>query len=805
MFRNYLTVAFRNLVRHKVYSFINISGLAIGMTCCVLILIFARFELGYDAYHENADRIYRIAHERGTADGRIVPSATSPPPLAPVLRNEYPEVVHAVRFVRGTSVIRYGNNRFRERLFFTDASVFDVFDFPLVKGDAQTALREPFSVILTEMTARKYFGHEDPLGKVLTFETPVVQHDYKVTGVIQEVPHNSHFRFGILASYESLHEDDGTSAILKNWLSNPVLYTYLLLPQDCSPAELERKLPALIKKYMGEASAARGQVLRLFLQPLTSIHLYSHLNHEVEPNSDVVHVYLFAALACFVLLIACINFMNLSTARSARRAKEVGIRKVTGANRLQLIRQFLGESTLLAFIALLVAAALVEISLPLFSRLVDQPLAVDYGNLSVPFGLVGVALITGIVAGSYPAFFLSAFQPAAVLKGTLNACSKTSRFRQVLVTVQFAISTTLIISMGIIYAQMDYVRNKSLGFEKAHVIALPIFRHRDLRSKYELVKAELLQSPDILSCAVSSDVPLRSTPGFPLRRWPAHPEGAPGELQVPGYSVDQDFWETLGITLVAGRNFSKGSAADETEAVIVNETAVRRFGWASSEEALGKGLVLRNRKRGTIIGVVKDFHVQSLYQQIEPLIFRISPSSCNNLLVRIRPNRSSSALDLLKREWETYVPSSPFEYAFLDEYFDRQYRTDERRGKMLGGFTVLAIFIACLGLFGLVSFAAEQRTKEIGIRKALGATASNIVLLLSKDFARPVILANVIAWPIAYYAMNNWLQNFAYRIDLGMGTFVLGGMLALAIALVTVSYQAIKAALANPVDALRYE
>ena len=738
-----------------------------------------------------------------------MPTATSPPPLAPALRAEFPEVVQAARFVRGSSVIFHENNRFQESILFGDASVLEVFDFPMSEGDRHTALQSPYSVVLTEKAARKYFGTKDPMGKVLTFVTPVLQNHYTVTGIIREVPRNSHFRFEILASYASLHERGATSAILKDWLSNPLLYTYLVLPKGYSPDELEDKFPAFVKKYMGEVLTERGMGMRFFLQPLTRIHLYSHLSHEIEPNSDIVHVYIFAALVCFVLLIACINFMNLSTARSAARAKEVGIRKVVGAYRLQLIRQFVGESALLAFIALLFAVSLVELSLPLFNSLIGQQLVVEYTSISAILGLAGVALITGIVAGSYPAFFLSAFQPVTVLKGARHAGLQTSRIRQLLVVVQFAISIALITGTNVIYTQMAYVKNKDLGFERANVISMPLFRHRDLRAKYESIKADFLQSPDLLSCALSSlvPVPIRST-GFPLIRRPVQPEGVQGEMQVPGYAVDHDFIKTLGIEIIEGRDFSKDFSTDESEAVVVNETAVGHFGWGSPKEALGKELVLifrESRKSCNVIGVVKDFHVQSLYQEIEPMFLHVSPRSCYYLLVRVRPNRSSDALNFLKEKWETYLPYSPFEYTFLDDYFERQYRADEQRGKMLGGLTMLAICIACLGLFGLASYIAEQRTKEVGIRKVLGASVANIVLLFTKDFVKPVILANFLAWPVAYYAMSGWLHNFAYRIDLSIGFFILSGMLTLIIALLTVGWQAVRTAGANPVDSLRSE
>ena len=801
MFRNYLTVAFRNLVRHKVYSAINISGLAVGMACCILILLYVQDELSYDRFHEKADRIYRVVKELDYGNGRISRSASSPRPMALVLPEEFPEIEKAVRLGAGRTVMSYGDKRFSHMLFFVDPGIFEVFDFPLLRGDPKTALSEPSSIVITQAVAGKYFGDADPMGKILTGPR---NRDYKVTGILRDVLRNSHLRFDVLVPQARRSRD--------RWLpdrpsgSTPSIYTYVLLPEGCSPEAVEKKLPGFVERFMGEHLRSKGWNLKLHLQPLTGIHLHSDLEHDRASVSSIATVHGFSAVAIFILLIACINFMNLSTARATRRAKEVGLRKTVGAHRWQLIGQFLGESVLMALVAFLLAVALVEVFLPTFNGIAGRELQIAYdGRGTTLLGLAGIPLLAGLVAGSYPAFFLSSFEAGDVLKGTAGAGSRRSRFRKVLVTVQFAITTALLIGTGIVYAQMDFASKKELGVDKDHVISV----YCGVRERFESVKNEWLQGPGILDAAASSSVPFRSRPEFSLPRWPVVPEGALADaaMNIATYWIDYDFLRMFGVELVAGRDFSQARfSADTTRAFIVNESAVKRLGWESPEAAVGKRLVLLDRERGgvrkegTVIGVVRDFHMQALYREIEPMIFHMSTDRFAYVSVKVSPNRMSDALAFLRRE-----SGGRFDIYILDEYVESQYRADERRGRMLGGFTALAISIACLGLFGLASFAVERRTREIGIRKTFGAPASSIVVLLSKDFVKPVLLTNIVAWPVAYYAMRGWLQNFAYRIDLGIGIFALSGILALVIAIVTVSYQALRAALANPVDALRYE
>ena len=800
MLRNYLTVAIRNLRNTKLYSFINITGLAAGMACSILILLYVQDELSFDRYHTNADRIYRIVHEMDFGNGQTRRSVITPRPMAAALAEEFPEIEHTVRFMYGRTEMYHGERGFRQGFTSSDPGLFDIFDFPLIKGDPKTALSEPNTVVITEAIAKKYFRAEDPMGKVLTVSHGTYR-DYKVTGILKEIPRNSHVQFDILTSIRPRDND--------RWLPNhptaswPLVMTYILLPKGYDPAELEAKLPDFVDKYMGNHLRTKGWTLTFRLQPLTSIYLHPPFEHDKALHGNMVYVYGFSAIACFILLIACINFMNLSTARSARRAREVGLRKTVGAHKGQLIGQFLSESLLMAVLAFVLALVLVELLLPAFSTISDKDLSMVYSSIWLAI-LTGILVLTGLIAGSYPAFFLSSFETVEVLKGTLRSGGRSSPLRITLVTVQFAITTTLLISTGVVYMQMDYARNKDLGVEKDNIVSVAF----GVRDRFETIKQDWLKGPGILGAAASRTVPFRTSRQLPT--FPVIPEGAPAKapIDIPTYEIDYDYLNVFGIDLIAGRNFSRERfPADTTNAFVINESAVRKFGWTSPEAAINKQVTLLDRntntllKKGHVIGVVKDFHMQILYKEITPLVLHMSPRPFLYLSVKVHPDRMSEALAFL----DSKRKRSLYDYIFIDEFFENQYRADEKRGQILGGFTLLAITIACLGLFGLASFAAEQRTKEIGIRKVLGASGIGILLLLSKDFVKPVLLANLIAWPVAYYAMRDWLWNFAYRIDLGIHTFILGGLLALVIALATVSYQTLKAARANPVDALRYE
>ena len=791
MIKNYLTVAIRNIARNKTFSAINILGLAIGMACCILILLYVQDELSYDQHHEHAHRIYRLAEEVHIA-GQTRRIAITSFPMGPALVQDYPTVVDAVRFYKNDEKTPVANqqNQFYERgVLFTDANVFQVFDFPLSKGDPRTALQEPHSIVLTEEMARKYFGDQDPMGQTLSVEGKA----FKITGILENHTHNTHLQFNFLAS----------SMRRRDWIDHDY-YTYLLLQNAQAADELETELPNFIERYMGEQFKSLEAQAKLFLQPLTDIHLHSHLEFEISSNGDIRYVYLFLIIAFFVLILACINFMNLSTARSATRSKEVGLRKVVGANRTQLIRQFMGESILLALVALLFATVLIEVSLPAFNAFIQRELVLDYaGDWHVVLALLSVALLAGLLSGIYPALFLSAFQPVEVLKSTLKRGVKTSASRKTLVVFQFVISIILITGTVVIYHQSDYIKNKKLGFNKEQVVVIPI--DRQLAKRY---KPTVSAHVAVLNVSASSTVPGREIAAHLFR--PSLDTAHKDASLLNVMHVDHEFIPTYGIEVLEGRAFSEDIGSDRNGAFILNEAAMRHFGWTSCtnqkfENIYPEGDKLNVEVQGDVIGVVRDFHYKSLHHEIEPLIIMTGGGWIDYLSIRIRSDDIATTLDFLKTRWREVVSNRPFDYFFLNDDYDKLYRTEKQIGTLFGFFSILAIFVACLGLFGLASFTAQLRIKEIGIRKVLGASVSNLVLMLSKEFTLLVGIANLIAWPIAYYAMHRWLQDFAYRIDLEIWAFVLSGLLALFIALTTVSYQAWKVARTNPVDALRYE
>ena len=801
MFKNYFKIALRNIRRHKTYSFINIIGLAIGMACCILILLYVQDELSYDSYHANADHIYRLVAQGKSSGGEERRNAAIGAPIAKIFSNALPEIRKAARLYSEDRVlVKNGEKKFfEERFFFADPDIFDVFSFSFIRGDSQTALDAPYSVIITESIAQRYFNEDDPIGKSVIVNN---EHTFNITAVIQDVPSNSHFKFDFLAPLRTLADLHG-----ERFLTHPgylSFYSYLLLEEETNPAELEQKFHVMLTQYLGEQAAS----MRSFhLQPLKSIHLHSKIGSEIEVNGEISYIYIYSAIAFFILLIASFNFMNLSTARSARRAKEVGMRKVLGAFRLQLVKQFLGESVILSFLSLFLATILAELSLRVFNSLTGKELALNYfGNIGIFLGLVGIVLIVGIIAGLYPALFLSRFNPVRTLKGKLGTGGKSGSFRRFLVVAQFAISIILITGTIIIQNQLNYMRNRNLGFNKEQVVVIPV-NDPGISQAYESIKTEFRQSPSVINATASSSVP-----GKPFMTITYRIE-APPESEHPKfitYFVDYDFLDTLGIELAAGRNFSKEFATDESSAFILNETAVRKLGWDDplNKQIIWPSSLLRRDaivKTGRVIGVVKDFNVTSLHQVIEPVILHIRPKNFHGISARIRTENVPETLAFLKEKTTKFSPLFPFEYSFLDDDFDKLYRADKKVGQLVGIFSSLTIFVACLGLFGLASFTAEQRTKEIGIRKVLGSSISGIILLLSKEFLKWILVANIIAWPIAWYLSKNWMQNFAYRSSIGFWIFLLSGSLALIIAFLTISYQSIKAALANPIDSLRYE
>ena len=793
MLRNYFTIALRNIRRQKGYTFINVSGLAVGMACCIFIGVWVRDELQYDRFHRNAGSIYRLAQtEHRDAGDFSWPVSFSA--MAPLLKEDYAGIQEVVRFDKAYDIlVAHGDKRFMEqRFFYVDPSVFRVFDFGLLKGDTKEALREPNTIVLTEATAEKYFGDDDPVGKTVTVNGKTT---YQITGIVKNVPEESHIHFDFLASFSSLKAEYGP--ILDTYWAYKC-YTYLLIPNPADAAKLETEFPDFLLRHKGETWRSYRD---FFLQPLTKIHLHSNLQFELEPNGDIRYVRIFTFVALFILLIACINFMNLSTARSAKRALEVGVRKVLGAHRRNLAVQFIGEAAVYALIALPIALFLVGLFMPAFNRLADKSLSMSsvFNGSLIP-GLLGLLVFVGFVSGSYPAFLLSSFPPVKVIKDTSRAGLSAIWMRKILVVLQFTVFIVLIIATWVVRNQVDFIKNERLGFHKENLLVLRI-ENEETRRRYEVLKNDLLQSPGIEWVAASSGVP-----GSISQLGVFRPEGSPKEspYSIRNLLVDGDFFRAMGMEIKEGRDFSKDNPSD-SRTYLVNETAARFFGWESS---VGRTLEdLEFRVQGIVIGTVQDFHFKSKHQKIEPLVIQMMPDPRFAWFVSIRLNSNDldGTLAFIREKWAAFEPDRPLDFFFLDDRLDAMYRNEERLTRVFVSFSSLTVVVACLGLFGLVSFIAEQKTKEIGIRKVLGASSFRIVFLLSKDFIRLIVMANGIAWPIAYVAMHRWLQNFAYRTGMAWGMFIVSAGLVLGIGLATLSVRAVKAASANPVDSLKYE
>lgn len=802
MLKNYLTIALRNLRKHPGYTGINVFGLAVGIACCLLIMLFVRHELSYDRYHADADRLFRVTRSWFDEDGMTkLHLARVAAPVGPVLEQELPEVQMAARAWGNDFLLSYGDNHFPEEdFYFVEPAFVDLLTVRFLEGDPATALSEPYMLVLTESTARKIFGNAPAMGQTLLLDNDA-EDPFTVTGIVADPPATTHFPYNALGSFATLVSafPEGTWS---NWGWNNYA-TYLRLAEGADPAAVEAKFPALLDaQYKVDAS----QETRLHLQPVPSIHLHSHLDAELAPNGDIRYVYLFSAIAFFLLLIACFNFVNLSTARATRRGREVGVRKVLGAYRKQLIRQFLGEAMLLTALALVVAIGFAQLALPAFNAYAGTSLTLLGGNtLFLVLCLVGILFMVGVAAGGYPAFYLSGFRPAAVLKGSVSG-SWRSRFRSVLVVAQFAIAIVLLVGMGVVFQQLDYVQTKRLGFEQEQRIVLPTTG--EIRQNLASVRQRLLAHPNIQSVGFSQRVP--SHPLLDTIDGSAEVGGTMEPFQdLASVAVDPGFIETFGMTMAAGRNFSRERASDSTGAFVLNESAVRLLGWNSPEEAIGRTFVVDGEssgtQRGQVIGVVEDFHFESLHERITPLVLYNFPSYLWQMTVQVAGQDMPETLAFLEAQWASYFPNEPLNYAFVDEEFGALYEAEQRLGDILGIFAVLAILVACLGLFGLAAHTAAQRTKEIGIRKVLGASVPNLILLLTRHIILLAGVAFVIAVPISYFAMHRWLDGFAYRTDLGPGIFLLAGFLVLAIAMATVSYQALRATLADPVKSLRYE
>ncbi len=801
MFRNYLKTALRNLRKRAGTSLINVAGLAVGMACSILIMLFVFDELGYDRFNGNYDRIWRVTRKWLNADGVVnLHLGQVAPPIGPLLKNDFPEILRAARMIQVEGLlINAGPVYFEEdRFFFAEGSLFDVFTFKMTAGDPATALRDPFTVVITTDMARKYFGAEDPVGRPITIQASGQSADLKVTGVVEPLPAASHFHPDFLGSFTTFEAIVGPRE-LESWSSNNYA-TYLLLPPGYDISHLATRLDAFMDRHMSPGISAET---KLELQPLEDIHLRSQLDSEIEANGDIRYVRIFSIVALFVLLVACVNFMNLATARSEGRAREVGLRKVVGARRGQLVGQFLGESVLTAVVSLVAALGLVALALPTFNRFLGRTLSLNPGvNGSLLIFLAAITVFVGLVSGLYPALFLSGFRPARVFKGTSGGGATGISFRKVLVVFQFAISIVLIVCVSVVSGQLRFMRTKSLGFDKEHVVVLP--SGPAMVQNLEGVKARLLANPDIISVSAAKRVPSGRLLDSAQARLIGGGQVQSIDFRIANLLVDHDYIPTYGIPMAAGRNFSREMGTDATQAFVINEAAVRRIGWSRPEEAVGQPFEY-GRRRGQIIGVVKDFHFESLHEEISPIVMYISGSDLQRISVRIAPGNIPRTMEFLRRVWAEMRPNRPFSYVFVDESFDRLYRSEDDLERIFRTFAWLSVGIGCLGLFGLAAYSAERRTKEIGIRKVLGASTAGLAFLLSKEFTRWVLLANLAAWPVAYYAMSRWLRQFAYRADIGLGSFVLAGTLALAVAFLTVGYQAIKTALADPVRSLRYE
>jgi putative ABC transport system permease protein len=806
MIRNYLKTAFRSLLKYKEYSLINIMGLSIGMACVILILLFVREELSFDAFHANKDRIYRVnISTTNPRTGNVNRRAIGPYRLAKEMKTDFPDIPNIMRFSpQGRSLVQYEDKQSYELgLAFVDPEVFEVFTFPLLRGNPATILDEPYSVVISEEIGKKYFGGEEPVGKFLTFRG----NDFKVTGILDQMPGNTQFQLNMFASMNCA-EQVFSRIVLENW-GEGSCETFVMLPEGQQPQDYEGRLATFIGAKLEGWHQFSPQ---LELQPLSELYLHSQEIATYNTGGDITYVYAFSAIAMFILVIACINFMNLATARSANRSKEVGLRKVVGAQRTQLIGQFLSESVMLSALSLVLAVLLVTISLPAFNNLAGKALTINvFQNSGLLLSLLAITLFVGILAGSYPALFLSAFQPISVLAGALQRGVKGGALRRILVTFQFAVSIFLIVVTAVVYGQLQYASNLKLGFDKEHIVLLR-GTPAPMRAKYDQFRTELLSNPNILNAAGSSRVP----PGRLSSQIGTRPEGVPEDERVGMQTVwtDFDFLETMGLELAAGRSFSREYPTDATEAFILNEAAVKRIGW-TNETAIGKAFGSAEiqdwtsgqweNRDGYVVGVLTDFFFESLREQIVPTVYFVAPYMAWNYVIRIQLNNIPEALDFIEEKWNAFNPNQPFLYAFVDEQFDNLYRTEQRQGKIFGVFASLAILVACLGLVGLASFTAEQRTKEVGIRKVLGASIGNIILLISKEFSWLVLIGFAVASPIAWYFMSGWLQEFAYHVSLGLGVFFLAGFVSLAIAWLTVSYQATKVALTNPANALRYE
>jgi putative ABC transport system permease protein len=800
MLKNYFKIAWRILWKSKTFSVINILGLSIGLACCILMFLFIQHELSYDKFNVNAKNIYRLTSEAEGPNGRTN-LAVTPAPWAPLMKKDYAEIKNYTRLLKAekTDIGQPGQRHFYEsELLYADSTFLDIFSVQLEKGNEKKALEQPNSIILTNETARKYFGDDDPIGKTLEVNSFVGRVNVQVTAVAKKLPANSHFKFNSVVSLQTLGD-------LNNFWAFHMFQTYLLLNDNSSASNLEKKFPAFVNKYIINNPQADGRQ-DIHLQPLTFIHLHSNMTGELGVNGNITYIYVFAGVAIFILLIACFNFTNLSTARSLTRAREVGLRKVVGADRKQLLSQFLGETTLFAFISLALALVIAFLVLPLFNQLSARELHIDFSkNYELVILLIALVIGVGLLAGLYPAAVLSAFRPVEVLKGKFSKGNKGVPFRKVLVTLQFVVSIALISSTILVTRQLNFLQNKKIGFDKENVLVLTLPKDMD-STRLVSFKASLLTEPSILSVAGSSVVPGVNIPVNQVNDGNIDLSKA---YSMQMLSIDQDFVSTMKMKLLAGRNFAPDHPTDKAEGFIINEEAVKKLGWKNAAGAIGKTIQWVKPdvviKKGKVLGVVENFNINPLRSAVQPLVMHYSPLRFQYLYARLNQNKAEVLTGIVAKKFSEFYPKESFEYSFLDENLNAMYSNEKRLGTIFSYFSFLAILIACLGVLGLSLYSIQQCIKEIGIRKVLGAGVLSITAGLLKEFVKPVCIAAVIATPIAWYVMNKWLENFAYRVNIDWWVFVVAGLVALLIAMITISFQATKAAMANPVKLLRTE
>lgn len=793
MLKNYIKITFRNLTKHKGYSFINIAGLSIGIGLSLLILIYVKHQLSYDTFHEHSDRIVRV--NMVDEDGAI---AVTPSMVAPTLDFIAPEIEKWIRLYEPTRyspvIISAENEKFQEESFlYADSSFFDLFSFEVIAGNSKTALQRPRSLVLTRSKALMLFGTTNVIGNTVNAKIFNTVYDFEVTAVLEDIPENSHFKFDYLGS---LHTIQTWSQLSDTELRSANFYTYLLLQPEANRNQLQTTIDEYTSNNMPE-----GRDFGLTFIPLTDLYLHSDFDAEIAPMGSMQNVYGFSFLAFLILLIAIINYINLATARSVKRGAEVGIRKALGAARIQLIRQFYGESIVITLISISISILMIEFFKDTFFSLMGQTIQFNlFTDYTVLLLLLGIMSVTALLAGSYPALMLSSYEPVKVLKGLFSKKGSDAVLRKGLVIFQFMISTFLILGTAIIYLQTDFILNKDLGFDKEEVLVLPA-RDRELAPKQSILKSEILRQPGVVSATFMSNVPGKVFGGY-------YSEHTPNTDRVPtnAGAADKDLIKTLDLELIAGNDFPQnpGYSKEQGYVYLLNEALIKEYGWGP-EEAIGKSFNVLGNREGEVVGVIKDFNFASLRENVEPLAFFMNATMHDHLLVKITPDNIQNTLTAIGSVWNEIAPHRPFEYEFMDQQLDALYKAEIETRNLLILFSVLGIFIACLGLIGLSSFLIEKRASEIGIRKVLGASVSNIVTLLSTDFIKLVAIGFIIGSPIAWFVMNKWLQNFAFRIDIGISIFLLTALLALLVTLITVSWQSIRAALANPVESLSNE